>query len=264
MNEQIVGLRAQNMRQPVIPAGLPSAPHVLRYGWRLRIGMIIPSMASNAEAHINAMLPDGVTLHATRLKMDEKDAKSMLNFTDKVEEAASMLKDSGVGHILVNCTAVTTADPAIGERIRQRIHDATGLPSSTTGDGVIAALNRMNARKVVMLTPYRNEINEREVKFLNHYGIEVVDWKGLELYGAQDFHHVEPAAWYKLVMSHRHDDADVYFVSCAQVRVIEVLGAIERDIDRPVIASNQCAVWHILRQRGINDRIAGFGTLMQI
>lgn len=261
MNEQVVGLRRQTAVQQVLSEGLPATPHLLRYGWRLRIGMIIPAMASNAEAHISAMLPEGVTLHTTRLMMNEKDAKSMLNFVDKVEDAASMLKEAGVGHVLVNCTAVTTADPAIGERIRERILKATGLPSSTTGDGVVAALNKLNARKVVMLTPYRNDINEREVRYLQHFGFEVVDWKGLELFGAQEFHNVEPATWYKLVMAHRNPQADVYFVSCAQVRVVEVLGALERDLDRPAISSNQCAAWHVLRQRGINDRVAGFGTL---
>jgi len=63
------------------------------------------------------------------------------------------------------------------------------------------------------------------------------------------------------VMAHRNPQADVYFVSCAQVRVVEMLGALERDLDRPVISSNQCAAWHVLRQRGINDRVRGFGTL---
>jgi maleate isomerase len=264
MHYRVAGLAEHGSRQRVLPQGLPAEPHRLRYGTRLRIGMIIPSVASNAEAHITAMLPDGVSLHTTRLKMDEKDANSMLNFTDKVEEAASLLKDAGANHILVNCTAVTTADPAIGARIRERILKATGLPSSTTGDRVIAALKRLNARKVVMLTPYRNDINEREVRYLNHYGFEVVDWKGLELYGAQQFDDVAPAAWHQLALAHRHDEADVYFLSCAQVRVIEVLGAIEHDLGRPAISSNQCAAWHILRQNGINDPVAGFGTLLQL
>ena len=264
MHEPMAELGERRISHHVLPEAVPATPPAVRYGWRLRIGMIIPSVASNPEAHITAMLPDGVTLHATRLKMDESDANAMLHFTDKVEEAAALLQDAGVGHVLVNCTAVTTADPTIGERIRASIRAATGLPASTTGDGVIAALNRLNARKIVLLTPYRNDINEREARFLEHYGFEVVDWKGLELHGARDFDRVEPAAWYQFVMSHRREDADVYFVSCAQVRIIEMLGALERDLDRPVISSNQCAAWHVLRQRGINDRVPGFGTLMQL
>lgn len=265
MSDAVADLRQpdQSAPQRVLESAFADIP-ALKYGWRLKLGMIIPSMASNAEAHVGAMLPEGVTLHTTRLKMDERDANSMLGFTDRVEEAAALLKDAGCQHILVNCTAVTTADPTIGTRISERIRAATGLPSSTTGDGVVAALRALRAHNVVMLTPYQRAINEREVRYLEHYGFEVIDWEGLELNGARDFDQVTPGQWHKLVQAHRNEAADVYFVSCAQVRVVEVIGLLERDLGRPVITSNQAAAWHVLRQRGINDQVRGFGTLLQM
>jgi maleate isomerase len=247
----------------VIEAGHAQIP-AMKYGARLRLGMIIPSVCSNAEAHISAMLPEGVTLHTTRLKMNEKDADSMLDFIDRLEEAAGLLKDAGCQHILVNCTGVTTADPEIGSRISARVRAATGLPSNTTGDAVRAALGALGARKIVLLTPYRRAINEREVRYLEHFGFEVLDWEGLELNGAQDFDEVTPQQWHDLVRAHRNDAADVYFISCAQIRIVEVIGALERDFGRPVITSNQAATWNALRERGIKDRVPGFGTLLQI
>jgi maleate isomerase len=248
---------------PVIASGAEDTP-VLKYGTRLRLGMVIPSVCSNAEAHIAAMLPDGVTLHTTRLRMDERDAEAMLGFIDRIEDAAGLLGDAGCQHILVNCTAVTTADPGIGERIAARILAATGLPSSTTGEGVTAALQALGARRIVMLTPYRRAVNEREVRYLNHFGIEVLEWEGLELSGAQEFDEVTPEAWRKLVNAHRNANADAYFVSCAQIRVVEAIAPLERDLGRPVITSNQAATWYALRSRGIADGVRGFGTLMQI
>ena len=265
MPDAVVDLRKPAVAAPgrVIETAYAEIP-AMKYGSRLRLGMIIPSVNSNAEAHIAAMLPDGVTLHTTRLKMDEKDSNAMLGFTDRVEEASAFLKDAGCQHILVNCTAVTTADPTIGARIGERIRAATGLPSSTTGDGVVAALRALSARKIVMLTPYRRAVNEREVRFLEHYGCEVLDWEGLELNGAEEFDQVTPEQWHRLVSSHRSEAAEAYFVSCAQIRVIEVIGLLERDLGRPVITSNQAATWYALRQRGINDPVRGFGTLLMI
>jgi maleate isomerase len=254
---------ASSAPQNVIAAADAEAP-VLKYGTRLRLGMIIPSVNTNAEPHIAAMLPDGVTLHTTRLRMDEKDDNAMLGFTDRIEEAASLLKDAGCNHILVNCTAVTTADPTMGARIGARIMAATGLPSTTTGDGVVAALQALRARTIVMLTPYRRAVNEREVRFLEHFGFNVPDWEGLELNGAQEFDQVSPSQWHRLASAHRRDDADAYFISCAQIRVIEAIEPIERDLGRPVVTSNQAATWFALRQRGITDRLPGFGTLMQM
>jgi maleate isomerase len=188
----------------------------------------------------------------------------MLAFIDRIEEAAGLLGDAGCQHILVNCTAVTTADPRMGERIAGRIMAATGLPSSTTGEGVIAALQALGARRIVMLTPYHRAVNEREVRYLEHFGIEVLDWEGLELTGARAFDEVTPEAWRKLVNAHRNPNADAYFISCAQIRVFEVIALLEHDLGRPVITSNQAATWYALRSRGIADGMRGFGTLMAI
>ena len=64
-------------------------------------------------------------------------------------------------------------------------------------------------------------------------------------------------------MEHRHEDADAYFISCAQVRAAEVIETLERDLQRPVVTSNQAAAWHCLRESGIRDKVAGFGTLFR-
>ena len=62
----------------------------------------------------------------------------------------------------------------------------------------------------------------------------------------------------------RNDEADAYFVSCAQNRAAEVIEALEHDLDRPVLTSNSAAMWYCLRQSGINDQVPGFGTLFTL
>jgi maleate isomerase len=47
------------------------------------------------------------------------------------------------------------------------------------------------------------------------------------------------------------------------VRSLEVIEDLERDLGKPVVTSNQAAVWHSLRQLGIKDEIAGYGALMR-
>ncbi|HEY7971724.1 MAG TPA: hypothetical protein VID96_02275, partial [Xanthobacteraceae bacterium] len=79
MSQAVAELREPDTTAPqqVIQSANAEIP-ALKYGSRLRLGMIIPSVNSNAEVHIAAMLPDGVTLHTTRLRMDERDSNSML------------------------------------------------------------------------------------------------------------------------------------------------------------------------------------------
>jgi maleate isomerase len=249
---------------PVHPdSGRGPAPQI-KLGWRLRLGILQPSVNTIAEPQIQAMLPDGVSLHATRLKLVGSSPEEMMEMTKGVEEAALLLKDVDPHRILFHCTALTTYDRDMPRQLSARITNSTGIPATVTSDALIAAFAALGARKVVMVTPYPRAINEHEVAFLNSYGIEVLREHGLELSGGKEFGKVEPAAWYNLVMEHRHDDADAYFISCAQVRAAEVIETLERDLQRPVVTSNQAAAWHCLRESGIRDEVAGFGTLMHM
>jgi maleate isomerase len=255
MNEQSSALRT---RQPA--AGkLPDIP----LGWRLRLGVLLPSVNTVAEPQMQAMLPIGVTLHTTRLKLTGSTEAELLAMADRLEEAAMLLADCEPQRILFHCTAVTTFDPGMAERLRRRITECTGLPATVTSEALIAAFRALGARKVVMLTPYIAAVNQREAAFLQHNGLIVLHEHGLGLPGGKAFATVEPFEWYRLAMAHRHEAADAYFISCAQVRSAEVIEALENDLGRPVVTSNQAALWHCLRESGINDHVPGFGTLFQ-
>ena len=55
--------------------------------------------------------------------------------------------------------------------------------------------------------------------------------------------------------------ADAYFLSCTTIRSTPIIAALERDLGKPVVTSNQAMAWHALRTGGVKDRIPGFGTL---
>jgi maleate isomerase len=243
-------------------AGPARAP-AINLGWRLRLGVIQASVNTVAEPQMQAMVPPGVSMHCTRLKLVGSDEEELLKMADDVEDAAGLLADAEVDRILFHCTATTTHDPGQPDSIGQRITEATGIAATTTGEAVVAALQALGARRVVLVTPYIQEINDREVAFLAHHGISVLREHGLGLPGGVAFRKVEPAAWYRIVMDHRDAAADAYFVSCANVRAAEIIETLEHDLARPVVTSNTAAVWRCLRQSGITDQIAGFGTLLR-
>ena len=58
-------------------------------------------------------------------------------------------------------------------------------------------------------------------------------------------------------------DAEAVFISCGALRSLDIVEALERELGKPVICSNQAMMWHVLRLSGIADRIDGFGTLLR-
>ena len=234
-------------------------------GDRLRLGVLQPSVNNMAEPQMQAMLPEGVSMHCHRLKLVESNAKSLMeSMTEKVEEGAELLADCNPGRILFHCTAVTVTDTDIVENIKKRITDATGVPGSVTSEAILAAFKRLGAARIVMLTPYKQEVNDNEVAFFGHFGVEVMREHGLQMQGAREFETVTPDDWFQLAKEYRDDSVDAYFMSCAQSRATEAVEEMEEELGKPVVTSNTAAMWHCLRESGIADEVPGFGTIFRL
>jgi maleate isomerase len=235
---------------------------VIDYGARLRIGMLVPSGNVIIEPQVNAMLPPGVALYATRLPLRGSFEAELLAMAQNVEEAARLLAHANVGLVAFNCTAVSTYSKAMEADIQRRIAAATGLPALMTSQAIVEALKVFRAGKIVLLTPYLAEVNAREARFLEESGFEVLAEKGLGLNTNTEMALLEPDAWLEMARKNRKNDADAYLVSCTAVRSAEVIDALEQELGRPVVTSNQAIAWHCLRKGGIEDRVRGFGALL--
>lgn len=235
---------------------------MIDYGERLRVGMLIPSGNVIIEPQVNAMLPQGVALYATRLPLRGSSEGELLAMARNVEEAARLLAHAEVGLIAFNCTSVSTYSKAMEAGIQQRIAAATGLPALMTSEAIVEALRRLKSKRIVLLTPYIADVNAREAGFLKESGFEVLSETGLGLDTNTEMARLAPEVWLDLARNKRSDRADAYLVSCTAVRSAEVIDALERELGRPVVTSNQAIAWYCLRKAGIQDQVPGFGALL--
>jgi maleate isomerase len=236
-------------------------PTRINYGERARLGIIVPSGNFIAEPQIQAMLPDGVTAYVTRLPLKGTGSGELLAMAAGVGPAAAMLADAGVERVIFHCTAVSTYSVALQEEIMANIENATGLPCFSTGAAIVTALQTLGARKIVLLTPYLDAVNQREIAFLAHHRVDVVRHHGLGLNTNSEMGQLQPDVFYDQAMQHAASVADAYFISCTAVRSAEVIERLEHALKRPVITSNQVMVWNALRTSGIDDKVKGYGTL---
>jgi len=234
----------------------------INYGTRAKLGMLLPSGNQAAEPQFHAMLPAGVSLHTTRLKLTGSSEKDLLAMTERVEEAAELAADAGADLLVFHCTAVSTFSVELEQAIKQRVAKASGKPVTATSEAIVAALRAVGAKKIVMLSPYIEAINQREAVYFKAAGFEILDWAGLDCPDANAMMAVTPEKWREFTLAHRHADADAYLISCTTVRSADVAEELEAALGRPVVTSNTAAVWHCLRTMGIPDRVQGFGQLL--
>jgi len=232
------------------------------YGERLRIGMMLPCRNTVAEPELNRLLPQGVSLHTTRLSLLGTSRDELLAMTDNVEQAAELLAAAKVDLIAFHCTAVSTLDSAMGDRLVERIERSTGLPATATSLALLAALETLKARRIVMVSPYRQGINDDEVAYFAHHGVEVLSELGLGLPDARSMASVDPQEWCRHAFERRRPDAEAYFLSCTNIRAMAAIAPLERALSVPVISSNQAMLWHALRKAGIADKLQGYGRLL--
>ena len=105
--------------------------------------------------------------------------------------------------------------------------------------GVVDALQELNIKKLVVGTPYLDEINSAEFQFLTEKGFEVLDIQGLNLKTGVEFGRVTPNFWKKFALQLDQKKADGIFLSCGGIRSLEVVEEIEKIVGKPVLTSNQ-------------------------
>jgi maleate isomerase len=232
------------------------------YGSRLRIGMLMPCRNTVAEPDARALLPAGVSLHATRLRLLGTSHEELMAMTRDVESAAELLAAAKMDLLAFHCTAASTLDADLGADVVARIEKRTGIRATATSEALLAALAVLGATRIVMVSPYRQAINDSEVAFFAQHGIEVIQEIGLALPDAQTMSAVTPEEWYERTVAMKRPDADAYFLSCTNIRAVPAIERLEQALGAPVISSNQAMIWHCLRKAGLDDVVPGYGKLL--
>lgn len=228
-----------------------------------RIGLIIPSGNSLTERQFNQYAPPGLGIHVTRLRMTGKWRKPWAELKSSLIEAAEALSDVRPGVIVFHCTANSMENGLAHEAaIVKTVEKASGCSTMTTAQAIMQAFDRFGIKKLVLISPYVKETNAHEVKYLDEAGYTVVHELGLGL-EPHAYAQVTPAEWQKVVKENTRAEADGYFLSCTNTRMIEAIDDLEKELDKPVINSNQATIWACLKRLGLKHSGAKLGRLFQ-
>jgi len=136
------------------------------------------------------------------------------------------------------------------ERILGAMTRAGAPQATTTATAVRRAFDALGARKVVLITPYDQATTDHEAEFLQEAGYQVLQAMGFALKGSDAYCATPPAFWRDRVLEAARGDAEVYFVSCANISVLGVIEELEQRLRRPVVTSNQAVVWDCVSRLG--------------
>ena len=230
---------------------------------RAKIGYVLLATEQTVQDDAMALRPEGVGVHFTRVPIpDSITNESLGSVRDALAPAAELLLPDGTLDVIAY--ACTSGSLVVGEEnvFAELNKGAPGAKATSLITGVIRALKTVGAKRIVVGTPYLDEINARQADYLAKAGFEVLSITGMNLEFDSEMVRVAPDYIKEFAFSLDRPDADAIFISCGALRSLDVIGAIEEAAGKPAICSNQAMIWDTLRLAGIEDRFEGYGRLL--
>jgi maleate isomerase len=125
-----------------------------------------------------------------------------------------------------------------------------------------AALNAYGAKRIAFFSPYFPVANAQVRRFFEDCGFTVVRDQCLRRPSPVQIAHTTDAQCRAALKELDGDDVDAIVQVGTNLSMVRLAAAAELFLGKPVIAINTATYWHALRAVGIQDRMAGFGTLL--
>jgi maleate isomerase len=229
-----------------------------------KIGLIALATDFNSEQDLRRMYPDGFEVFTNRvLNANPVTMENLRNMVGDISRAAGgILPDIKLDVMIYGCTSGTVANGA--DNIEKIIQENNpGVPVTNPVSAALSAFEHFAAKRISILTPYTQPLNNEMANYFEGQGIEVINIAGFGSDSDREMTCIAPAAIAEASKQVCDIDADLLFISCTAIRASLVIEEIEKSISKPVVTSNQALVWHSLKLMGYQGSIQGYGSLMR-
>jgi maleate isomerase len=245
------------------------------WGFRARLGILVPHAAIGSESELAAMAPAGVSIHATRVPLGVMQAGGLMDptialepvraFADPplVDDAAELLAAAplhAIGFAFTSSSYVRGAadDEILRRRLEARTH---GIPVAISSVSAVLGLRTLGARRIALVDPpwFSPELTALGVNYFTGQGFEVAYAASAGVPSEQRA--INPGQLFEWIREHVPAEADAVYIGGNGLRAVGVIHALEEDLRIPVLTANQVLLWHLLGLAGTQAPVAGYGRL---
>jgi maleate isomerase len=229
-----------------------------------RIGVLLPSSSSVQERDIGRALPEHITLHVARMRLNNVDADSTLRVVQEIEIESQKLADVDVDVIIFPATAPSSRNgPGYDQELIKRISAASGKPATTASTALLEALRTLSIKQIVLGAPWSVSINQTVTAFLEANGVRVLAQEGLGFVRNLEIGLLDPETALDIGRRVNRPEADAVMLACGNWSTFAIIDQLERDLGKPVLTTNQVSLWHALKIMGTRPLDDGPGVLLR-
>ncbi|WP_071674469.1 maleate cis-trans isomerase family protein [Nioella nitratireducens] len=234
-------------------------------GTRATVGLVVLQSDETIEHDMRRIFPlDGVACYVSRVPSGaEVTSETLARMEGQLTGSARLfplpVKFDVVGYGCTSGTSVIGADTVAG--MVKKGCETKAVTDPLTA--LIAACEALKITRLAVLSPYVEAVNQSLLAALARHGLIVPAFGSFqeerEEYAARIAPQSIISAAETLV---NQGDVEGIFLSCTNLRTLDVIDEIEARTGVPVLSSNQVMGWHMARQAGVTPD-GRFGRLMR-
>jgi maleate isomerase len=229
-----------------------------------RIGVIALATDFNIEVDLYRLYPSDVQFFTSRVKnVNPLTIENLRTMAPGISMAAdTILPGVELDAIIYACTSGTIA---IGvDRIAELVHEVRpGVAVINPVTAALSAFQRFGAKRISILTPYTEAVNQEIAKFFTSQGHEVLTIAGFGFEDDTAMTYITPQDIRDAAIDCCDPDAELLFISCTALRASLVLDEIEQRLGIPVVSTNQALAWASLQLVRYPMAVNDFGALLR-
>jgi maleate isomerase len=240
-------------------------------GYRKRIGIVVPSTNTTVQPECEPLRPPGVTNHIARSTIKERPLNTEQAFTEHMQmmregtgAAIEQIMTCGPDHLIMGIALETFwGGVAQADALQRELAQRAGVDVSMGSTASVAALKAFGVQRIAVLTPHQQRGDDMVQAYLQEVGFDVVRLKGLKCLSPRAIAQVPlddiRAAFKEL----DGPDVDALLQLGTALPAVGVAAEAERELGKPVLAVNASTYWDALRRCGIEDRVQGYGRILE-
>jgi maleate cis-trans isomerase len=161
-------------------------------------------------------------------------------------------------------TSASLFDDEYDAVTKRQMAEGAGVPSLTSAEAIGHAVRALGGRRIALVSPYSQEVLGHARRYFEHrYGLEVLAMEG---FGATDSYAISTLSADTATDAFTRIDRpeiDILVVPGGNFPTMQCIAGWERQFHKPVITTNQAALWAMMGVMHITTPLPGFGRLLE-
>ena len=232
-----------------------------------RLGLVVLQVDETIEQDFRRLFaPDVARLHVTRVPSGaELTPETIAGMAQDLPHATRLLpRGAPFDAVAYACTSGTTLIGA--DHVHALVRD--NVPTRAATDPLTAALAacaRLGITRLGVVSPYLASVADPLRRAFVTAGIDVPHTLSFGEEVEARVARIAPASIRNAAVAVAgRGGLDAIFLSCTNLRTLDILAPLEDELGLPVLSSNQVLAWHMVQLAGVSLVGAGAGRLLDL